>query len=289
MSSPFRLHRVFGRIAFSVSEGPCGLSGSVFALLFPVQIFGRPLISRFKRAHTLNPRKSEDPARRGGGELAQSEALEDKASNRRMWSRGRRGGTTRCRMNDPEIAALAAASAALAALDDPQARARVLRWINEKFGYETQGTPVSARGPTGISPSAVTKGDIREIPGVARLSEAGEFRLTVRDLKASSANDAAVRLAHIAIRAYQQLTGQRAVSSKSVVVPVLKTWRVYDGNTRRVLAQQKGIVRRADELDLDIHAESDADRYIAETLDESVEGKWRPGAQAKGKGVEKPK
>ena len=182
-------------------------------------------------------------------------------------------------MNDPEISAMAAVSAALLQIEDLEARARVIRWVNERFGFVAserfKRAPVSASVP--ISEASGTK----ELAGIARLLDTGDFRLTVRDLKATSANDAAVRLVHVAIRAYQQLTGEKVVSSKSVVVPLLKAWRVYDGNTRATLAKQRGILRNGDELDLDVHAQSDADRFIREALDANVEGRWKPGARKK--------
>ena len=54
----------------------------------------------------------------------------------------------------------------------------------------------------------------KEIPGIAKMQDNGNFKLTVRDPKAKNANDAAIRLAHIVIHAYTELTGESSVSSK---------------------------------------------------------------------------
>jgi hypothetical protein len=115
----------------------------------------------------------------------------------------------------------------------------------------------------------------REIPGVARLNDSGDLHITIRDLKARSGLDAAVRLAHVAIHAYHQMTGQ-ALSSSKGLTPILKSWRIYDGNTRARLAKEKGIVRTGDDLSLDAHAARDAQRFIEEILDPSIDGTWRP-------------
>jgi hypothetical protein len=111
------------------------------------------------------------------------------------------------------------------------------------------------------------------MPGIARLSDSGDLHLTVRDLKARSGLDAAVRLAYVAIYAYQKLAG-RALSSPSGLTPLLKSWRLYDGNTRARLARDKGILRNGDDLSLDAHATRDAERFVQEILDDGIEGRW---------------
>lgn len=184
-------------------------------------------------------------------------------------------------MSDIEIKAITAVNEALASIDDPEIRNRVLRWVNDKFGFVPSGVKLTremSRQRDVPSMSEVVAG---EIPGIAMLTETGEFRLTVRDLKAKSANDAALRLAHIAIRAYQKLTGQKTVSSKNFLVPLLKYWRVYDGNTRAALARHKGIIRNGDELGLDSHATTDAERFISDALDNAIDGTWKPSTKAR--------
>jgi hypothetical protein len=169
----------------------------------------------------------------------------------------------------------------LGGLEDEQARSRVLMWAIAKFGNGTVATQANARTPNNMSApqrAPAPTGADGEIPGIAKLSPSGDLLWTVRDVKARTANDAAIRLAHVAIWAANQLTGVQNISSKNVLVPLLRRWRVYDGNTRKALAAQRGIVRDGDSISLDFHAGQEAERYVNEILDPSVEGKWRPGA-----------
>jgi hypothetical protein len=115
----------------------------------------------------------------------------------------------------------------------------------------------------------------KEFPGVGLITDTGEFKLTVRDPKAKHTNDAAVRLALVTIYVYCKLTGEKAVSSKKIVKPILEDWRAYTGNTRPVLARHKGILRNGDALSLDQHAKREAESYIKDIRDDSVTGAWR--------------
>ncbi|HEX7030365.1 MAG TPA: hypothetical protein VF254_07195 [Gammaproteobacteria bacterium] len=178
-----------------------------------------------------------------------------------------------------EFEALRSINAIIERLEDGP-RARILTWLAQKYGAEVprlddfqNANAAEMTGRTGVA----ARGN--EIPGIARLDADGKLRLTIRDLKAKSTNDAAIRLTHIAIYAYQKLTGEESVSSKSVVVPILKEWRSYTGNTRPALAQHKGILRTGDRLSLDAHSQRDAETYIREALDPSVEGNWRPSSR----------
>ncbi len=181
-------------------------------------------------------------------------------------------------MKNLEIEAITAINAALGGVDDAEIRQRVLRWANDKFNFvpASKGSTPLHRGES--SPSANVGGN--EIPGIARLGEDGALHITIRDLKAKSANDAAIRLAHVAIRAYQQLTGEKTMSSKKILLPALNNYRIYDGNTRAALAREKGLIRKGDELDLDQHAQNDAAKFMAEILDDSVTGKWVPKSKS---------
>lgn len=185
---------------------------------------------------------------------------------------------------DQEIAAIATMSAALARISDDDARARVISYVLARYmpaladsrvvvgRSALTGSPsadATVRASIGVPPST------NEIAGIARLTESGDLHLTIRDLKARSGLDAAVRLAHVAIYAQRQLTGQPLSSAKGLT-PILKIWRVYDGNTRTRLAKDKGIIRSGDDLSLDAHATRDAERFIQEILDPAIEGKWRP-------------
>jgi PAS domain S-box-containing protein len=103
----------------------------------------------------------------------------------------------------------------------------------------------------------------------------------VRDLKAKSGLDAAVRLAQVAIYAHERLTG-RPLSSRKGLTPLLKEWRLYDGNTRARLAREPGIVRSGDDLTLDPRGRRDAERLVEELLQPAARteenrpgGTWR--------------
>src|SRR5688572_8384948 len=112
---------------------------------------------------------------------------------------------------DPEIKAMNTIGEALIAIEDAEGRMRVLRWANDKFGYQTVPIkPQSSRAANSGEPIKGPSGE-REIPGIAMLSEDGELRLTVRNAKARSAVDAALRLTHIAIRAHERLTGEKSI------------------------------------------------------------------------------
>lgn len=186
---------------------------------------------------------------------------------------------------DAEIAAIAQISAALRAIDDPVARGRVLSYVLARF---SDGAIAKAAAPTPIprvplliSPTlGVAEGErqtalAREIGGIARLTDDGQLKVTVRDLKAKSGLDAATRLAHVAIYAHQEMAGQ-PLSSRKGLTPLLREWRLYDGNTRRRLGNDRGILRDGDNLSLDAHAKMDAQRYIEDILNPDVQGSWRP-------------
>jgi hypothetical protein len=190
-----------------------------------------------------------------------------------------------------EIEALSAIDKALTGLKEDDARKRVLHWAVAKFGggevavsKETTKEPEKGQAAT-LNSLLSLSSNRHEIPGIALISDNGDFRLTVRDPKATSANDAAVRLALVAIYAYCELTGENSVSSRKIVVPTLTTWRAYTGNTRATLAKHQGIIRSGDALSLDQHARREAEKYIREILDEGVEGSWQPSGVSKRRGT----
>jgi hypothetical protein len=168
---------------------------------------------------------------------------------------------------------------AIRSIEDQEIRKRIVGWLSSKY----LGVPTAHRNaPQEIAlsiPAVSNSGDKpKEIPGIAKLSASGDVQLTVRDFKARSANEAAVRLAHVAIWAANKLTGEQTVSSRGLVLPLLRKYRCYDGNTRRALAAEKGLVRDGDTLSLDFHAEQSAERMVSEILDPATEGKWKPNS-----------
>lgn len=163
----------------------------------------------------------------------------------------------------------------LQALADEAARVRVAIWVAAKYAGQAAHTLKSDRGEGLADNEEIERSG--QIPGIAKLSSAGEVQLTVRDFKARSANDAATRLVHVFLWATKKLTGRGSASSKVSIVPAMRKYRCYDGNTRTVIAQDKGIVRDGDELSLDFHAEQLAEKFVKEILDSGTEGKWKPG------------
>ncbi len=152
--------------------------------------------------------------------------------------------------HDSELAAIVASSAAISKLADVEARRRVLSYVLARYFPE-------------VAPTQGWSFTERELPGVAYLTDAGQLRITIRDLKARSRLDAAVRLASVAIYAHQRLAG-RPLSSRRGLTPLLKEWRLYDGNTRAKLAKERGILRSGDDLSLDARAFRNAERLVEE-------------------------
>ena len=189
-------------------------------------------------------------------------------------------------MSDIEVDTIVKINEVLSQIPDEPTKQRILRWACEKFGgsistVKTPTAPLSPTMPRVLAQVPAAAGN--EIPGIAKIFADGSFKLTVRDPKAKSTADAAIRLALVAARAYQLLSGADTVSSKNIIVPTLRDWRAYDGNTRQDLADHKGIVRNGDNLSLDVHATQEADGYIKEIGDESIVGTWKPGQRGRGK------
>jgi hypothetical protein len=148
--------------------------------------------------------------------------------------------------------------------------------------YLSTEVPVLREKPG--APGAKAQVGKNEIPGIARLDDKGNFHFTVRDPKATAQADAVKRLTYVAIRSHLLLKkDESGVSRKKVINPILTDWRVYDGNSRPWLANDKGILRDGDLYSLDKHATDEADQFIREILDTKLAGSWKPGATAKRK------
>jgi hypothetical protein len=174
-----------------------------------------------------------------------------------------------------EVEAMRSIGEALDGLGTAEARNRVLSWAMARFRVQASENSAEVL-PAEVSPPAAAPS---EIPGIARLNRSGGLEITIRDLKAKSTVDAAMRLAHIVLYANEKLKGNASVSSRGVLVPILRQWRAYDGNTRSQLAQHKGIRRDGDMLSLDAIARRDAETYMKEILDPSTRGTWNTGAK----------
>ena len=184
--------------------------------------------------------------------------------------------------DDLEADAIKAISKALRTLPDNTSRELVLDFVASRFSLQSkrlQSEPLAARSPSDdsskiVAVNAAADKKRGEIPGIAKVTESGELKITIRDLKASSGLNAALRIAHIAIHACESLL-DRGMSSRNELTPILKQWRVYDGNTRAKIGADKGILRDGDTLTLDAHARRLAEQFIDDVLNPDVEGKWK--------------
>src|SRR5205823_2466461 len=156
--------------------------------------------------------------------------------------------------SDVELTAMTSVWDALQSLPDKEAQLRCITWALSRLGLTLPtgpgvraGSPIapSASPLTSSSPSAAGEDSLVDI---VEQTEDGRFRVIARDLKARSRNDAALRLVHLVLYANEIIGGQQKTSSRKFVIPVLKDWRAYDGNTRVAIANSPGIKREGDLL-----------------------------------------
>lgn len=180
-----------------------------------------------------------------------------------------------------EIQALGTIIEALEGIEDQEAINRILDYVLDKFGDEDAPKKPAKKGRKEEEEEDDDDEGFTadEIPGIALISDSGEFRLTVRDPKAKTTNDAAIRLALVSIYAYCQLSKEKSASSKKIVKPVLENWRAYTGNTRKALAEHAGILREGDALSLDHHATLEAEKVMHDIKDPDVTGNWQPNGK----------
>jgi len=157
---------------------------------------------------------------------------------------------------------------------DAEPRERVIRYVMNRYsiGANPVERQAGARQPGSVASS------VTELNGIALLKGDGSLRVTVRDLKGATAKDAARRLIYAVVLSNEMLTGSREVSSRKTLVPILREYRLYDGNTRALIASDKGVIRNGDLLSLDAHARTEAEAFLRDMQDPSIVGSWRPGA-----------
>ena len=179
---------------------------------------------------------------------------------------------------DIEIQAITQINVALKAIPDDATRIRVLKWAVQKFNAipnnANQQTVSTVNMLSGQDESAASNAP-NEIPKIASLNSDGNFSVIIQDLKAQSQTIAGVRLALATIHAYKKLTGNN-ISSRKDLVPVLKHFRLYDGNIRVALSRHRGIIRDKDILSLDAFAQKEAEDIIKEIQDPNTSGTWTP-------------
>ncbi|MBL7664537.1 MAG: hypothetical protein JNM93_05345 [Bacteriovoracaceae bacterium] len=186
---------------------------------------------------------------------------------------------------DLEIVALTEINKVLSPIQNEQTLERIIRWASEKFTPTLISSKIIESEVPVVHANNMNTADSsinfqkNEIPGIALVTDKGAFKLTLRDTKAKSNNDAAIRLVLVSIYAHNLLTGSSEVSTKEIINPILKHWRVYDGNTRKAIAGHQGIIRASGGmLSLDYHATEEAKSYVKEISDPSVKGTWKASA-----------
>lgn len=190
---------------------------------------------------------------------------------------------------DAEIAAITQINNALKSITDADVLNRILHWANLRYGSKSLKPPASV-APLNDRTTSYIPHQSLPLEGIAQLDDNGAFHITVRDLKAKTQNDAAIRLSLITVYTYKKLTGED-ISSRQVLVPVLKHHRLYDGNTRVTLSRYKGLIRQGDSRDiliLDAYAQKEAEQYIKDVQDESLTGSWTPKSHKYSKKKDKP-
>jgi hypothetical protein len=123
----------------------------------------------------------------------------------------------------------------------------------------------------------VTTGGSNDLSGVAELLPDGGIELTVRDPKAGTRQDAVKRVVYVTIRANELLTGKTSADKKKVVMKGLKKMRLTSGTARNALTKVPGLIKVGNEWSLDGPAKEEADKYIQEIKDDSIQGKFKPG------------
>ena len=191
----------------------------------------------------------------------------------------------RIKAMDKEIEAMGIISTALNKIEDQQTVSRILNWAIEKYQV-TKRTQQSFQ-PQSKNLTVAMEQQPNSLNDICMLTPSGDFKITVRDLKAKNGIDAAMRLALIAIYCHKRLTGEEWTSSRNIVTPALKNYRLYSGNSRTALGKHKGVIRDGDALTLDMHAEAEAEEYIAEIRDPSATGQWNPNTPSAKKKVKK--
>jgi hypothetical protein len=98
----------------------------------------------------------------------------------------------------------------------------------------------------------------------------------VGDLKAKSAMDAAKRLIYITLLVRRDLL-QEKKTKRAIVNDVLKSYNLYDGNTRNIIPKDRALVCEGLEyVSLSGAATPIAWEYVKAVQDSSVTGSWRP-------------
>jgi hypothetical protein len=88
--------------------------------------------------------------------------------------------------------------------------------------------------------------------------------------------DAAKRLAYITLLAKRELL-QEKKTDRATFNKVLKSYNLYDGNTRSLISKDKALVKEGKKLIyLSAAGIPQARQFVEEIRDSSISGKWTP-------------
>jgi hypothetical protein len=96
------------------------------------------------------------------------------------------------------------------------------------------------------------------------------------DLKAKTAIDAAHRVIYLTLLARRQLLNEKKTPRK-IIVEALRSWNLYDGNSRRLIARDKALIRDGRKtVSLSNPAVEEAWKCATHIQDPGVKGEWTP-------------
>ncbi len=100
---------------------------------------------------------------------------------------------------------------------------------------------VSAETAQAAAPTNGAKGS-HELSGVAEVDRRGHVQITAPDLRARNAMDAATRLIYVGLLARRVLL-EETKSPRGSVIALLRSHKLYDGNTRRIIPNEEALVK----------------------------------------------
>lgn len=100
--------------------------------------------------------------------------------------------------------------------------------------------------------------------------------IVATDLKVKTAIDAAHRIIYLTLLGRHELLNE-SKTPRRVVVAALRQWNLYDGNSRRLIARDKALLREGRKtVALSNPALSEAWTFVKEVQDTKTKGEWKP-------------
>jgi activator of HSP90 ATPase len=128
-------------------------------------------------------------------------------------------------------------------------------------------------GDTGSTSQPMPPATFGTLASVAE-KDNGNVRITISDLKAKNAMEAAHRLVYATLLARRTLLNETRTPRK-VLVETLRGYNLYDGNSRRTIANDKGLVRDGRKsIWLSQPALEIARKFVKEIQDPNTKGTW---------------